>query len=446
MKKLIILFGFVLLLDLPLRAQQYSLFNTNTLFDSFENPAQKSFVLDYSRQFASNFLFPYAGTTAANRGDASYTIKTKLNDGNFNTSAIPIGDNARNVGYQTTNVYLLTFRAFTDYRDHKELGFSWQLRSDAYGDYSNETAVAFRQANRLNQSQSGLFNGNGYEQTYHQFSINYREDYDDQLAFGFKASLLSGIVFNEGYIDHSALTVNGNRQSIALKGAYRSNFLHEDDLAYKMLVPDFKNPGVSASFGTTYAAPSGVFLMANIKDLGFIHWNKLSTTVLVDDVITLDKSQSNDSKKFQRQLVSLVNRNNKLGGFFTPTNAKIDFLISKNFGFYYPNFIVSKNVFYHGGDVVLVNNFKFNEVSLSLAPTYNLNQFMLLGAQAMYQTPNFELFVGTDNLMKSTSIFKASTFENTRSIGASLYVGFSFKFGYVVEHPQNSSYMPGLGN
>ncbi|RYE55714.1 MAG: hypothetical protein EOP48_09620, partial [Sphingobacteriales bacterium] len=42
----------------PLNAQQYNLFNTKTLYDGFENTAQKSFVLDYSRQYASNFFLP----------------------------------------------------------------------------------------------------------------------------------------------------------------------------------------------------------------------------------------------------------------------------------------------------------------------------------------------------------------------------------------------------
>jgi hypothetical protein len=446
MDKIIILFGLLLLVSLQVNAQQYGLFNTNTLFDSFENPAQRGFISEHSRQFSSNLFIPSVGARGANRGDASYSIKLKLKDDQINTADIPIGHIARNVAYQTTNAYLLTFRKFLDYSRHKELGFSWQLHSDAYVDYSNEAAVAFRQSNRLSASQNGLFNGNGYEQTYHQFSANYRQDYNHQLAFGFKFSVLSGIVFNEGYIDQSSLTVNNNRQTIALKGAYRANFLREDDLEYSMLKPDFKNPGISASFGTTYIAPSGVFIMANIKDLGFIHWNKNSTTVLIDDVITLNRTTASASKTFQRQLVSLVNRKNIPGNFYTPTNAKIDFLISKNFGWYQPNFIVSKNMLYNGGDVVLVNNFKLNALSLSISPAYNFNQFFLVGAQAMCQTPNFEFFVGTDDLIRTTLIFKRSSFEKTGSIGASLYVGFSMKFGYVVEHPQNSSYIPGLGN
>ncbi|HEY0175503.1 MAG TPA: hypothetical protein VGC08_03930, partial [Pedobacter sp.] len=52
-----------------LHAQQYGLFNTRTLFDAFENPSQKAFVLDSSRQYASNFLLPYFGLNAANKGD-----------------------------------------------------------------------------------------------------------------------------------------------------------------------------------------------------------------------------------------------------------------------------------------------------------------------------------------------------------------------------------------
>jgi hypothetical protein len=74
-----------------------------------------------------------------------------------------------------------------------------------------------------------------------------------------------------------------------------------------------------------------------------------------------------------------------------------------------------------------------------------MNGFMMLGTQGMYQTPNFEFFLGSDNLLKSTSIRKSAV-VNSGYYGASFYMGLAIKFGFVVEHPQNSSYMPGVGD
>ena len=441
MKKTYVLFCFTTIFTVNVSAQQYGLFHTNTLFDAFENPAQRAFVLDYSRQFASNFFLPNLGLNGGNKGDVNYAIKTRLNEGEIDTEQIPAGNNTRNKFYGNANVYLLTFRSYLSWRDNKEIGFSWQVRADGDADYTNETAIAAKTFGRLNTSQDGLFNGDGYAQTYHQFSLTYRQDETDELAFGGKLSLLSGITYNSGRVDESSLTVNPRSSSVALQGVYKGSFLKKDDIDKKMLIPDFKNPGLSLSFGSSYRdAASGIFLMGNLKDLGFIRWNKNSSTAVINDVITLNRNPG--ANDLARRVSALVSNKAVQGSFYTPTNAKADFLISKTYGLYTPGFIVSKNIFYNGGDVVLVNTFKMNEFSLAFVPAYNMNKIVLFGAQGMYQTPNFEFFMGTDNLFKSSTLLKSTSYSSTGTIGASFYMGLNIKFGYVVEHPLNSSYIP----
>lgn len=449
MAKRYLLFILLLLAASHTKAQQYGLFNTRTLFDAFENPAQKAFVLDSSRQYASNFLLPNFGLNAANKGDANYALRRLINgDGIYNTSDIPIGENKRNKLMESTNFYLATFRIFRSYKYHKELGFSWQMRSDVYGNYSNETLVAADNYNRFGSSATGLFNGDAYGQSYHQFSVSYRENYTKRLAFGVKLSLLSGITYNEVDVTESSLTVDPflEQVRIGIGAQYKSNFSGKDGLNFKTLLPDFKNPGLSVSMGTTYNSKSGFFIMGNIKDLGFIKWNKKSHSFYINDFITLDRLSTNTDDDFKNKIDELFDRSDVQKSFYTPTNAKADFLISRRYDFYTPSFIISKNLFKQGGDVVLVNNFKYNEFSISLSPTYNTYGFGMLGTQGMYQTPNFEFFLGTDNLLKSTAIAKESSLTKTGYVGGSFYMGLGIKFGYTVEHPQNSSYMPGVGD
>lgn len=452
-KRYFILFVF-LISATQIKAQQYGLFNTKTLFDAFENPSQKAFVLDSSRQYASNFLFPSFGLNAANKGDSRFALSSLLHDHKFNSSDILIGNNNRNKVYETSNIYLLTFRIFKSYKYNKELGFSWQIRTDGYADYTNETMVVFDDYNRFTQSQKSLFNDNGYVQSYHQFSITYRENYNKRLSFGGKLSLLSGITYNKLDITQSSLNIDPatNTLNIGLTGTYESSFLRPKEISTSTFIPNFKNPGLSVSFGTTYAPKSGIVIMASVKDLGFIRWGGQSHSIYVNDVVSVDRNPdgtpnvTGDASDLSKKVEELFVSSDRQKAIYTPTNGKIDFLISsKKFGFYTPNFIVSKNLFYHGGDVAFVNSFKYNEYSVSLTPAYNMIGFGMLGTQGMYQTPNFEFFLGTDNLLRSASIKQKAT-VSSGYYGASVYMGMAIKFGYVVEHPQNSSYMPGVGD
>ncbi|RAJ37125.1 DUF5723 family protein [Pedobacter cryoconitis] len=447
MAKRYLILSLFLILSTQIKAQQYGLFNTKTLFDAFENPAQKAFVLDSSRQYASNFLLPYFGLNAANKGASNFSLRGLINDGKYNTTGIPV-DIGRNQAYQTSNIYLFTFRIFKSYKDHQELGFSWQMRSDAFADYTNATLVAFDDFNKFKDNITSPFNGNGYGQSYHQFSMNYRENVSKQLAFGVKLSLLSGITYNKIDITSSDVQFNPEQRRLTVNvgGTYQSNFLRAKELNTNTLIPDFKNPGLSMGFGTTYTSKTGFFLMGSVKDLGFIRWNKNSHSIIAPEEDDIIVNERDDKNTLQRKLEDHFIANDQRKGFYTATNAKLDLLVSKRFDFYTPNFIVSKNIWNKGGDIALVNNFAYNEFSVSLSPIYNLNGFMMLGTQAKYQTPNFEFFLGSDNVLKSAAYNQQASITNNSYAGASVYMGVGIKFGYTVEHPQNSSYMPGVGD
>lgn len=450
LKKALLIYTLILFAN-QTKAQQYGLFNTKTLFDGFENPAQKVFTLDSSRQYASNFLLPYLGLNAANKGNSDF-LRRLINEQVYDSRDIPLGTNKFNTLYQHTNAYLLTLRIFNSYKYHKELGFSWQLRTDAQAKYSNETLVLVDNYSRLEDEmpKSGAFNDRAYAQSYHQFSVTYRENYTKRLAFGAKLSLLSGSTYNRLNITDSDLDINQNTGLLSAKftGTYSGTLIDFDDLNTNTFMPTFRNPGASISLGTSYQSKSGYFLMANLKDLGFIRWNNQSYYKNVNEIIEIEGSM--DSKKeFQKRLTDAVTKDPERRGFYSATNAKVDAMISKSFGLWTPSIIVSKNLFFTGGDAAMVNKFKYEGFSVTATPTYNFHQLFYLGLQTMYQTPNFEVFLGTDDLLKTSSqvrgiINKDATIGNGYN-GASVYLGIGIKFGNFVEHPQNSSTMPGIG-
>ncbi|TKC10631.1 hypothetical protein FA048_10665 [Pedobacter polaris] len=452
MKKIyFLLIGFLLLAS-EVGAQHYALYNTRTLFDAFENPAIRTFTLDSSGKFASNFFLPNFSINAANKGSAESIIRSITNERIYNTETLPLGTGELNKVFQNTNIYLLTFRIFSSYKYNQEVGFAWQLRSDAYGAYTNESLAIFDNYQRFSEQTpyNDVFNNSAYQQSYHQFSVSVRENWDKRLAFGLKLSLLSGIAYNSLQINNSYFysDIPNERLDIGLNGIYKGSFIASNELERKNLIPTFKNPGLSMTIGTTYASKSGYFLMGNIKDLGFIRWNKDSHVAKLNALESIYNLSTKSTEEINNQITDLVYDADEQKSFVTTTNAKADFLISRTFGFYKPSFIVSKNLFHSGGDLALVNTFKVDKFSASLTPVYNFNNFIMIGVQGMYRTPNFEFFLGSDNIGKSISLAKGIK-QSDATIGTgynagSVYMGLGIKFGRTVNHPMNLSTMPGV--
>ena len=90
MKKYLLIF--CLLIFAPkLFAQQFAQYNTGTLYDSFENPAERSFIPDSSRMYASNFFFPTLDGNVFLTGDAQQTLKERLVKHTYMNSNLQIG-------------------------------------------------------------------------------------------------------------------------------------------------------------------------------------------------------------------------------------------------------------------------------------------------------------------------------------------------------------------
>lgn len=432
------------------RSQQYGLFNTKTLFDSFENPAQKSFTLDSSRQFASNFLLPYLDLSSLNKGNSISATNDLVSKG-YSRGRIGAFNNPETMR-ENVNIYLFAFRMFKYHKYHSEMGFSWQIKSETEINYDKglslglfDTFMRFSTIPRIN-----VFNNNGKLQTYHQISFNYRENYNKRWALGTKISLLSGIGYTEFNATNSNAVINPTTKTmdVQLDGSFKLNYPEDNTLNFSKLMP-IRNLGASISIGTTYTTKSGIFLMGNVKDLGFIRWSK--------------KKSYQGNFSVNQQFTNIINENelakamNKIGeengekrAFVTPINSRADFLISKTFGAYTPSFILTKNLFNKFGEAAMVNTLKSGLFSFSAIPSYNLDKNFRLGLQGMLQTPNFEMFLGTNDLMQTyyagKDIVNNNEAQATGYNRGSVYLGMAFKIGYVVEHPQNMSWMPKVGS
>src|SRR6187402_1148877 len=87
----ILFFSFLLLFSTKVFSQQYSQYNTGTLYDSFENPSQRSFIPDSSRSVAFNFFLPNFSANFIVTGNGQDAALDRFFNGYYNTAALQVG-------------------------------------------------------------------------------------------------------------------------------------------------------------------------------------------------------------------------------------------------------------------------------------------------------------------------------------------------------------------
>jgi hypothetical protein len=451
---------FLLFLGLikPVYSQQYSLYNSRTLYDSFENPSQRAYQVDTSRRFAFNFLIPVISLNSTFAGPAESAFKSLLYDGIFNGRDITLGENRMNTMSLNSNNYVAMLRILKSVKKYKEMGISWQIRNDFRASVTNEVFAVFDDYRVFNANNlSNLFNIKGYNQTYHQFSFVYRQNYTKRFSVGAKFSLLSGISNTSLKVDKSEINMDelNDQFDVSVRGRLRSSFKF-DNFQREMLNPNFKNAGLSITAGASYRLKDGWSILGNVKDLGFIRWNKEAYEYDFDtgQIVIENASNSSADERLADSLDTRISRTSINKSYVSMINGRAELMLSKEFGSYKPNLILSKNIYYDGGDMVLVNNYHLKNHVLTASAAYNTTGILQIGGQYMIKTPNIEFYLGSDQLLKSYEMirnFSRSTESTERAeayssgyTGVSFYMGFGLKFGRVLEHQANATKISGF--
>jgi len=433
-------------------SQQYSLYNSRTLYDSFENPSQRAYQVDTSRRFAFNFLIPTISLNSTFSGPAEPAFKSLIYDGVFNGRDIILGENRMNTLTFSSNNYIAMLRMLKAVKKYKEMGISWQIRNDGRVRVTNEFFAIFDDYRVFNASNlSNLFNVNGYNQSYHQFSFAYRQNYTKRFSVGAKFSLLSGISYTALKVDKSEINMDEANDvfDVSVKGQLRSSFKF-DNFQRQMINPNFKNPGLSVTAGASYRLRDGWSILGNMKDIGFIKWNKEAYEYEFDtgQIIIQNASNSSADNRLADSLDTRISRVSINKSYLSMINGKAELMLSKEFGNYKPNLILSKTIYYDGGDLVLVNNYHLKNHVLTASAAYNTTGILQIGGQYMIKTPNVEFYIGSDQLLKSYEMLRNSTKSaspySSGYTGVSFYMGFGLKFGSVLEHQANATKISGF--
>lgn len=447
-----------LLLHSSLFAQQFSQYNTGTLYDSFENPSEKSFVPDSSRNVGFNLFVPNFNTDFVLTGNAQKLFKRRVFSGRYDESTLQLGQGRLNYVNANVNAYAFMLKIYTSVDGDKEIGMSIQTRGEGRGVFSDEAAQFLGNNDIYGNQVTNVLNMGFNYQAYHQIGFTFRTSLDEHFSFGVKLSGLLGIVYNKSNIYHSSINFDrGNdRAFISLAGKYYASF-EPGKFEKSDLLPTTKNPGASVSLGATYIANDGTKMQWNIKDLGFIHWNKLSlvgafnNTGVVRGLSTIGYEDS-----LFKTVASIVQSQSVKQSFTSPTDGHAEFSVSKSYwlGYnsiikYTPTVILSKQLFYTGFTGALVNHFQYSNLVATLTGSYDDRRVFNFGGQLMIKSPNTEFFIGCDRLLQTTSLLCSALNNNSsqvskdaQSSGANFYMGFSIKLGTLIEHQANSSTVP----
>ena len=462
MKK-VFFFSFLFFLSVKVFSQQFSQYNTGTLYDSFENPSQRSFIPDSSRQYAFNFFLPSINANLRFNGDAQTALKTRIFADAYDASAIPVGAGRYNYLQANTSAYLFMFKMFTNLEGSRELGFFVKTTAEARGKFSNESLAIFNGFNKFpNNSYTDIFNNRFYYQAYHQIGMTFREQVTPKLAIGVKMGFLSGIDYQKFSFSQSRIDFDrpNNLALLSLSGiAYRAGGDGRNNIIQKTGF-DFRNPGVAISIGTSYKTDDAYKLQFNIKDLGFIHWNNSQSQVSYFDnssapiPITANTAKEKSVSDAVGYIISSQGQATR--GFYFPVNGIVEASVNKDYWLNYnqtlkfsPTVIVAKEIFYPGFTGALVAPIQYDKYVFTLTPSYNDLKLLSIGGQFMIKTPDTDFYIGSDALYQTINFTKEliqsgnyTPSKPGRFTGANFFIGLTLKFGNMIEHPMNASYIP----
>lgn len=457
MKRFLIVL-FFLALHIRVSAQQFSQYNTGTLYDGFENPAQKVFIPDSSRRVAFNIFVPNFSTDATLTGDAQGALKQRAIFNNYDNVSLPIGQGKLNRINANFNAYAFMLKVYTSLNGDQEFGLFIQTKAESRGIFSDESIQVLADNSKFtNREYDDAFNTRFQYQVYHEAGFTYRGNITKNFALGVKLSSLFGVVYNKVDIYHSVMNFDrGNdRAFLSLAGNYYASF-EPGKFTKNDLLPTTQNPGAAISFGSSYVSPKNVRMQFNIKDLGFIHWNQYSVTGTFNNTGVINGlSERGVEDSVTRVASALVQSNGVTRRFTSPTDGRAEFSIAKTYRItnsgikYTPTFILSKELFYTGLTGALVNHVNYNNFTGTLTATYDDLRLFNVGGQFMIKSPNAEFFIGCDRLWQTQSFLRAlirkdevQTGRTGPFSGANFFIGFSLKMGALIEHPANASTIP----
>src|ERR1700743_1599800 len=455
MKRILLIFC-LLFLGVKGFSQQFSQYNTGTLYDSFENPSQRAFVPDTSKTYAFIFLVPNFNANFMLTGNAQQALISRIFTGKFNNSALALGNGSINNGNFNANAYLVMFKLFASLNGEEEIGVFAETKAEGRAGFTDETVALFNGPVAFpNSSYDNVFNDNFHYQIYNAIGLSYREKLSDQFAVGIKLGLLMGVDYSRLNIYESHVSFdNANDAAVlSLRGQYEIS-KGPGKFDSRSFLPTTRSPGAQVSIGTSYQTDDHITFQANVKDLGFINWYNASSVTNFNSTTTITGLSGLPPKKQVDSLYDsafrVINGIAQTRSLTSYTDGRFELSATKSYYLddnksikYSPTLIASKELLYNGFAGAIVNHFQYQNYHVSVTASYDNQNLFNVGLQLMLKSHNNEFFIGSDRLIQTVRLASSTaSYTNGSYTGASIFMGFSLKFGPVIEHPLNASIIP----
>lgn len=446
--------------------QQFSQYNTGTVYDSFENPAQRAFIPDTTKQFAFNFLIPNFNANFYLTGNTQVPLKSRVFNSYYNTAGLQVGKGNYNHFNVNANAYSIMFKMFASLSGNQEVGFFTNTSVEARGAMTDETVALFNgYQNFPKTTYDNVFNDHYFYQAYNQIGLTYREQVTKQFAFGVKLSALSGLGYEKVNINQSRITfdkaIDQDNATLYLKGIERTSGDLNSTTMLDKTGFGFQNPGAAISIGTSYTNEDGYHMQYNLKNVGFIHWTRNARTANFDDYTVIEGLSSPEREtNIKDALKDITHGSLAKHGFTTPTNGLLEVSVNKSYWLgdeqefkFSPTLIASKEMFYSGFTGALVAPIEYKKYTVSLTSSYNDLKLLNIGGQFMIKSTNSDFFIGTESLYQTASLIKSGIESGSSNqtqyfaghgafSGMNFFLGVSFRFGTIIESRMNESSTP----
>jgi hypothetical protein len=450
MRHFLVLVLFTILCS-DLRSQDVSLLHSGTLYNSLENPVESSFTNEYSRKYASNLFFPSFNGTFRLKGQIETAVKDIVYNNKAETSFFINSEDGFNKLDVNINSYLLQFKIFQTVNYKREIGFGIQFRNEGFSNINNKSIAFLNKRSDFGQGNyTNLFNNQLENQSFWQYSVTYRENYNDRLAFGVKLSLLSGAAYSKGIVSSSNLNVEGVNYNVGLNGNYISSFgLEKPEL--NTFKPTLRNLGSAITLGTSYILKNGMYVTGHLKDLGFIRWNDNTDHYLFNENFLIDYlDRESPNKTLYNNLTEVLNENTHKAKSTSYLYPKVEIAISKVYDQYHPVLAFNKYITRDEWKLAFLNNFNYRRLNFGINAIYESVTGLNFGTLFMVKSYNTEFYIGTEKLFSLYYLAKGYSNKDAQ-IGKSptqmnAFFGLNIKFGKEMQSPSNADFIGGLND
>ncbi len=432
-----------------LQAQSFFLYGSGTLAEATINPYSRVFdpKTDH-KKLAFSFLLGQLQLDIASYGPASHLFYVKDFLNKINSGSIQANTSGTNYISSQEQIHLFSLKIHSRKKASDEILVDYSIRGVGFADFKNSVFDLVPKINDffrgnftsltsslLGKDYRGIFNTHSFYYGFTQIVTGYRANIDNDLSFGFQLGYLSGIAGGTFQISQSNVIADSRGINLISNGLFQVNKSPSGDSSFQSLtplrsyLPNFKNPGFIFNLGFNYQINASSEISANVKDLGFIHWNGSQTYKTYPSILYSQTDTFNFPQIAKKNFKSLYYQDIK-----TSYNAllplRLEGIYQRNF---LPNFksilVVSKNILTPEGNIHLNNDVQFKNIHCIVSGGYSLLDNFQLGFHVLFKNPTFEAFLGSENFLPSTRFFHqlGGTDEPQGSPAFNFSLGCAFK-------------------